>query len=131
MDRGMAAAEERQGLDPIQEAIRLFNGEYFFEAHEVLEDVWRQERGESRLFLQGLIQVCAAYHHFQNGNLVGAITLLERGSEKMRAYPPRYLGIDASVLLGRIDADRVRIAAMHQGETPMAPLSFPQITRTA
>ena len=42
------------GLDPIQEGIRLFNDEYFFEAHEVLEDVWKQEHGEPRLFLQGL-----------------------------------------------------------------------------
>ncbi|TLZ44099.1 MAG: DUF309 domain-containing protein [Methanobacteriota archaeon] len=126
----MAEAAERQGLDPIQEAIRLFNEEHFFEAHEVLEDVWRVERGEPRLFLQGLIQVCAAYHHFQNGNLVGAITLLERGSDKMRPYPPMYLGIDAKDLIARFDADRRRIEAMQRAENSEVGLVFPRIERT-
>jgi len=74
------ASSGEGGLDPIQEAIRLFNDRFFFEAHEVLEEVWRREHGESRAFLQGLIQICAAYHHTQNGNLIGAVTLLERGA---------------------------------------------------
>src|SRR2546425_10190753 len=94
------------GLDPIQEGIRLFNDEYFFEAHEVLEDVWKQEHGEPRLFLQGLIQISAAYHHYQNGNLVGAATLLQRGADKIRKYPARYLGIDAAGVVARGEADR-------------------------
>ncbi len=68
---------EPHGLDPIEEGIRLFNDRYFFEAHEVLEGVWREEHGELRFFLQGLIQICAAYHHTQNGNSIGAVTLLE------------------------------------------------------
>jgi predicted metal-dependent hydrolase len=126
----MSGTGEKQGLDPISEAIRLFNQEFFFEAHEVLEEVWRAERGESRLFLQGLIQVCAAYHHFQNGNLVGAITLLERGAEKMRRYPPRYVGIDAASLLAHIDADRKQISSIQRGETEKDGLVLPRIERT-
>src|SRR3972149_3526254 len=64
------------GSGSFAQGIRLFNEEYFFEAHEHLEDLWHVERGEPRLFLQGLIQVCAAFHHFQNGNLAGAVALL-------------------------------------------------------
>src|SRR5437870_8266109 len=109
----MSAVADGPGLDPIQEGIRLFNEAYFFEAHEVLEEVWRQEHGEPRLFLQGLIQVCAAYHHFQNGNLVGAITLLQRGADKMRRYPPRYLGIDAAGLIAHIDRKSTRLNSSH------------------
>lgn len=125
----MAHAEGRQGLDLLEEAIRLFNQEYFFEAHEVLEEIWRAERGEPRLFLQGLIQVCAAYHHFQNGNLVGAITLLDRGAEKMRRYPPRYLGIDAARLIAHLDEDRKQIEAMPQGDSLGSTRRFPRISR--
>src|SRR2546427_12740985 len=98
----MADAETSARLDPIQEAIRLFNETYFFEAHEVLEEVWRQEHGEPRLFLQGLIQVCAGYHHFQNGNLVGAIPLLQRGADKMRRYPERRVGFHTVQALARL-----------------------------
>ena len=125
----MSAVADGPGLDPIQEGIRLFNEEYFFEAHEVLEEVWRQEHGEPRLFLQGLIQVCAAYHHFQNGNLVGAITLLQRGADKMRHYPPRYLGIDASGLIAHIDRNRGRIEAIQRDDATDAKIDFPRIER--
>lgn len=125
----MAEAEEAQGLDPIQEAIRLFNERFFFEAHEVLEGVWREERGEPRVFLQGLIQICAAYHHTQSGNLVGAVTLLQRGAEKLRRYPTRYLGIDTEALLQRIDADRARLEGISPGAEAMPDLSYPQIER--
>ena len=125
----MSAVADGPGLDPIQEGIRLFNEEYFFEAHEVLEEVWRQEHGEPRLFLQGLIQVCAAYHHFQNGNLVGAITLLQRGADKMRHYPPRYLGIDAAGLIAHIDGNRRRIEAIQRDDATDAKIDFPRIER--
>ena len=125
----MSAVADGPGLDPIQEGIRLFNQEYFFEAHEVLEEVWRQEHGEPRLFLQGLIQVCAAYHHFQNGNLPGAITLLQRGADKMRRYPPQYLGIDAAGLISRIDGDRGRIEAIQRENETNATINFPRIER--
>ena len=125
----MSAVADGPGLDPIQEGIRLFNEEYFFEAHEVLEEVWRQEHGEPRLFLQGLIQVCAAYHHFQNGNLVGAITLLQRGADKMRRYPPRYLGIDAAGLIAHIDGDRARIETIQRDDGTEATIDFPRIER--
>ena len=125
----MSAVADGPGLDPIQEGIRLFNEEYFFEAHEVLEEVWRHEHGEPRLFLQGLIQVCAAYHHFQNGNLVGAITLLQRGADKMRHYPPRYLGIDASGLIAHIDGNRGRIEAIQRDDATDAKIDFPRIER--
>ena len=124
----MAAPDSFAGLDPVQEGIRLFNEEYFFEAHEVLEDLWKRERGKSKLFLHGLIQLCAAYHHFQNGNLIGAETLLERGAQKMRSYPLDYLGIDAAKLLAHVDRDRERIGRMQRGEGDKV-LEFPRIER--
>src|SRR2546426_9343821 len=42
---GMVEPEPPAGLDPVQEGIRLFNAEYFFEAHEVLEDLWERGHG--------------------------------------------------------------------------------------
>ena len=126
----MVEADNLHGLDPVTEAIRLFNDRYFFEAHEVLEELWKQEHGESRLFLQGLIQLCAAFHHVQNGNLVGAITLLERGAEKMRRYRPGYLGIDTASLLPHVDAVRASLVRQQQGDSPAGDIEFPRIVRT-
>jgi len=125
----MVEPEPPAGLDPVQQGIRLFNEEYFFEAHEVLEDLWKREHGKPKLFLQGLIQICAAYHHFQNGNLIGAETLLERGAQKMRSYPADYLGIDTAKLLAHVDRDRERIGRMQRGEENDKGLEFPRIER--
>ncbi|HLE54362.1 MAG TPA: DUF309 domain-containing protein [Thermoplasmata archaeon] len=123
----MDAAGTPDEADRIRDGLRLFNEEFFFEAHEVLEDVWHKEHGEPRLFLQGLIQLCAGFHHFQNGNYGGAAALLARGIEKMRRYPERYLGLDAAAILTRVDACRERIERMRTGTEPAAPLEFPKI----
>ena len=113
--------------DPFRDGIRLFNEEYFFEAHEHLEGLWHLEHGEGRAFLQGLIQVCAALHHFQNGNLIGALDLLKRGPDKMRKYPSNYMGIDSRQLLEDVDAVRIQIERIHRGETDFNKVVFPKI----
>jgi predicted metal-dependent hydrolase len=123
----MTEADTPKGLDPIEQGIHLFNEEYFFEAHEVLEGVWREERGEPRLFLQGLIQLCAGFHHFQNGNLAGAITLLQRGADKMRRYPSTYLGMDAAALIAHVDHDRELLKRMQDNGASTPALEFPRI----
>jgi predicted metal-dependent hydrolase len=117
--------------DRIRDGLRLFNEEFFFEAHEVLEDVWHREHGEPRLFLQGLIQICAGFHHFQNENLSGAAALLQRGADKMRGYPDRYLDLDAADLLRRVDAARERVVRMANGADPPARIAFPKIDLAA
>jgi len=118
---GDALGDEERILD----GLRLFNERHFFEAHEVLEEVWHRERGEPRLFLQGLIQICAGFHHFQNGNTRGAAELLQRGSDKMRKYPDHYLGIDSANLLREVDACRVRVERMRDGLEPPTHLDLP------
>ncbi len=122
MDAGGISDEDR-----IRDGLRLFNERHFFEAHEVLEDVWHREHGEPRLFLQGLIQICAGFHHFQNRNDRGAAELLQRGSDKMRRYPRQYLNLDAGRLLEAVDACRTRIERMRDGVEPEGPIEFPTI----
>ena len=113
--------------DRVRDGVRLFNERYFFEAHEVLEDVWHEDHGESRLFLQGLIQVCAGFHHFQNRNCRGAAELLQRGADKMRKYPAGFMGLDSDRLLDEVDACRERIERMRDGTEPEEPIEFPSI----
>ncbi len=60
--------------------LTLFNSGRFFDAHEALEDVWREAPRYSRVrrHLQGLVQLAVAFHHQSTGNLVGARSVLER-----------------------------------------------------
>jgi len=59
---------------------RCWNEERFFEAHETLEPRWLRERDPG---LQGLIQLAAALHHLQRGNLRGARTMLGRALPRL------------------------------------------------
>ena len=65
-------------FDQYQQGIRLFNEAKFFDAHEALEDVWRDAPAESKKFLQGLVQVAVAFHHYSTGNRVGMRSVLDR-----------------------------------------------------
>ena len=62
----------------------LFDGGRYFEAHEVWEEVWHGERGESRTALQGLIQIAAALHKSALGQHRGCVRLLEAGLSKLK-----------------------------------------------
>ena len=83
---------------PYLEFIRLFNQQHFFEAHEVLESLWRQDQTPSRDFYHGLIQVAASFVHHTRGNPEGAARLFESASRYLKPYLPFYLGVDLQEL---------------------------------
>jgi len=74
----------------VAEAVSLFNAERFWEAHEVLEALWRVAVGEEKTLLQGLILVCAAFVHVQKGEHEVALGVATRSIPKLawkeRAY---------------------------------------------
>jgi hypothetical protein len=80
-------------------------GEYF-EAHELWEELWRDEAdaGDKR-YLQGLIQVAAAMHKIAvHRQPRPATRLLARALAKLRDAPPEHLGVDMARLLRDGDA---------------------------
>lgn len=77
--------------------IVLFNDRRFFEAHEVLEDLWNECPDGDRRFYQAVLQAAVSLHHFGNGNLRGAKKLFESAKKYMDAYPNPYKGLDQGV----------------------------------
>jgi predicted metal-dependent hydrolase len=75
-----------------------FDQQSFFEAHETLEDVWRDASGRDKAFLQGLIQTAVAFHHFTQGNSIGSSSLLAKAAETLAKYPDLFGGIDVAAL---------------------------------
>ena len=82
--------------------IEEFNAGRFFEAHEVLEDLWHEYRETDRTFIQGLIQVSAGFYHFQCANWKGAASQLTKGIGKLVPYQPEHQGIGVSDFLNLI-----------------------------
>src|SRR5512141_1761097 len=61
-----------------QHGVELINQGSYYHAHDVLEEVWREVRGDDRLFYQGVVQVAIAMHHFSKANLAGAQSVLAK-----------------------------------------------------
>jgi uncharacterized protein len=94
---------ERQDSDqPFLRGIEQFNRRDFFDAHETWEEIWRQAAGPEKTFLQGLIQIAAAFCHYQRGNRVGTLSLLRAGLERLTHFPPTQSGIELDALRRRV-----------------------------
>ena len=85
------------------EGIEHFNRCDFFEAHEVWEELWKDDSGPSRKFYQGLIQVAVCLHHFGNGNIRGALKLYHSSRGYLEPYRPTHEGIDLDKLLDQLE----------------------------
>jgi len=111
--------EFERGLD-------LFNRAHFFDAHEVLEDVWRAlprdrtSRRRLRLHLQGLIQLAVAFYHESTGNLVGARSVLERGLRNLKGAESSFPDLD----FDRLRAELADWQEHFAGATPRPKLPW-------
>ncbi len=102
--------------------IELFNRGRFFDAHEVLEDLWRAAPTEQKKFFQGLVQVAVAFHHHSTGNLIGMQSVLDRAARNLAPAPEAFAGIDLKGLLESLSCWQ---DALDQ-RTPLPP-TLPQI----
>jgi predicted metal-dependent hydrolase len=85
----------------LNRGVSLFNRAHFFDAHEVLEDVWRPLPRDRplRRHLQGMVQLAVAFHHQSKGNHVGARSVLERALRNLNG---------ANTSFPHLDLDRLR-----------------------
>ena len=82
--------------EDFNQALNLFNRAHFFDAHEVLEDVWRSvpRNQPLRRHLQGMVQLAVAFHHATTGNHVGALSVLERALRNLNGADNSFPDID-------------------------------------
>jgi hypothetical protein len=82
--------------DALAKGVNHFNSHDFWHAHESWEELWLSSSGQEKQFLQGLIQLAAAYHHVKRGTLRGAGRLFEAALAKLAPFPDGYLDVDRS-----------------------------------
>jgi uncharacterized protein len=108
---------------PLAEGLRLYDAGEFFTAHEAWESVWLTSPEPEKTFLQGLIQVSAAFHHLQNDNRLGTLLLLQAALRRLDRYPPSFGGIAVKSLCNDI---RERLRILETGALP-SELDSPRI----
>jgi uncharacterized protein len=91
--------------------IALFNSGKFWEAHEAWEAIWMNHPEDGRFFIQGLIQLAAAYHQLGKNVYRGVVIHLKQAQERLRLFPSDFLGIDVPPILRVIDDSLAAIEA--------------------
>jgi len=86
---------------PYLYGVDLFNHGYWWEAHEIWENVWFAAGRTTRegIFIQGLIQLAAAQLKRFMHEIEGATILTHAGCEKLTVGQDNYLGIDVPSLI--------------------------------
>jgi uncharacterized protein len=94
------------GRDAAVRADQLLRDGRPFHAHEVLEAAWKTGPPDDRDLWQGLAQIAVGLTHARRGNARGAVTLLRRGTQRIRTRPPggdHLYGMDIPAVLAAAD----------------------------
>lgn len=115
-----------------------FNRQEYYEAHDVLEDLWLQTRDESYHFYKGLIQVAGAFVHLRKQflrpdhpkdgrRLHPAVRLFRLGAANMQPYGPTYLSLDVSAVCRMCHQYAEEIVACDFTRNPWSPDTAPTL----
>jgi uncharacterized protein len=88
--------------ETLREGIALFNQERFWEAHEVLEEIWHPSKGVERDLIQGLILTAAALVHYQKNEKAVCVSILGRARDKLGTLD-NFMGLDIGRLRASIE----------------------------
>jgi hypothetical protein len=81
------------------EGIGQFNRGEYYDCHETLEEIWRDEQGKIRDLYKGILQIGVAIYHAQRSNLRGAMRLVSSAMVLLSPFAPECMGIDVAHLL--------------------------------
>ncbi len=101
--------------------IDCYNFAYWWESHEVLEELWHAvgHATEQGQFLQGLIQLAAAWLHRFRGDETAAARQARAGLARLAGIPSPFMGVDVR----RLEADALDYLEGRSSAYPLIRLS--------
>jgi predicted metal-dependent hydrolase len=110
-----------------------FNRQLFYEAHEVLEHLWLQDKyGPNGAFYKGLIQLAGAFVHLQKNRPHPAAALFKLALANLEKYPRQHERLDVTAVcglirnwLGSLEAARFEKNPLTIGNQPKLALEPP------
>jgi predicted metal-dependent hydrolase len=83
--------------------IDCFNRQRYYEAHEVLEDLWLKDKhGANGAFYKGLIQLAGAFVHLQKNRPQPAVALFKLALANLEKYPRWHERLNVAAVCGLI-----------------------------
>lgn len=110
-----------------------FNGGQFYEAHDVLEELWLADRhGPNGNFYKGLIQLAGAFVHLQKDcpeypRLRPAAALFKLAQANFRPYPTPHERLDLAAVHLLITDWLGHLEAGGFAQNPLTPATAPRI----
>lgn len=98
----------------------LFNCGKFYEAHDVLEDLWLPVRKEhDGNFYKGLIQLAGAFVHLQKERLRPAGALFKLARTNLEKFGPEFRHLDLNEVIALIDRSVAKLEASEFLQNPL------------
>ena len=97
----------------LKQGINHFNRREFFNAHEVWEEFYRVTEVANRPFVEGLVQLAAAFRLFQDfAEIQGPVRMIYQALIRMENFQPEFL--------------QVRVQELHQAAESWARIAEAQ-----
>ena len=118
-----------QSLDPHYLGyFECFNRQLYFEAHDVLEQLWLEDRhGPNGAFYKGLIQLAGAFVHLKKNRLRPAAALFKLADANLEKYPAIHEHLPVEKTRGLIHDWLQRLETDNFERNPLTPGNEPEL----
>jgi len=117
---------------------RCWNEQRYYDAHDVLEQIWLNTDTNDDNFFKGLIQAAGAFVHLQKNfeqpthakhgrRLRPAVRLFELAERNLSRFAPKHHTLDVAALLDLLRATREKIVAADFKTNPWSPENAPKL----
>lgn len=109
-----------------------FNRGLFYEAHDVLEELWLADRhGSNHSFHKGLIQLAGAFVHLQKNRLRPSAALFKLALANLQKYPSVHERLDLACVIRLIEEWLCKLEAGQFAVNPLTGENAPKIALIA
>jgi predicted metal-dependent hydrolase len=128
------------GQHPFYRAyFQCWNEQRYYDAHDVLEQLWLNTDSDDDKFFKGLIQAAGAFVHLQKNfeqpshpkhsrRLRPAFRLFELAERNLSIFAPRYHGLDVAAFCDLLRVYAGEIIASDYKTNPWSPESAPKLS---
>jgi uncharacterized protein len=117
---------------------RCWNEQRYYEAHDVLEQLWLKTNSSDADFFKGLIQAAGAFVHLQKNfehpthpkhgrRLSPAVRLFELAEKNLAPYAPVRHAFDVAKFLKLLRKEREKITRSNFEKNPWSPQTAPKL----